>query len=232
MQGMHGKQRGNQCAQPPVSRCAGEDCKDQQHVGQVEQCIRDVVTARPASVARRIEHQREPRHRDPKPGMNVLESPADTAQIQTAENGRIGTDIKGVVVIEEFKPIDLTVDGQRQRSQTERKDHLAAEEPERAAGHIHYGTRVRHIRGLPEAREATNRSQDSRIRGEKFPSFSSSALDRARIASWQLALRLLENARKSALEHVAPWEARCEVRLASCKSFRTPHSARFFIASA
>ena len=133
---------------------------------------------------------------------------AATAQIQTAENGRIGTDIKGVVVIEEFKPIDLTVDGQRQRSQTERKDHLAAEEPERAAGHIHYGTRVRHIRGLPEAREATNRSQDSRIRGEKFPSFSSSALDRARIASWQLALRLLENARKSALEHVAPWEAR------------------------
>jgi hypothetical protein len=75
VQRMDRKKSGDGRAGQHLPRHPGESRKHEQHVGRVQQHVGEVIAARPQTIDRRVQHQRDPGQRKPVPVMERRERP-------------------------------------------------------------------------------------------------------------------------------------------------------------
>ncbi len=98
-----------------AARHPREDDKHQEHVGRVQEHVRDVVAVGPVLIHRGVEHQRQPRQRDPVGVVELRERPLEAGQFQPVEHVTVPFHVRRIVEDDEIEAADLDVDAEGQR---------------------------------------------------------------------------------------------------------------------
>ena len=90
--------------------------------------VRDVIAVRPVVVDRGVEHQRQPRQRDPVGVVELRDGPLQARQFQAVQHEPIPFHVGRIVEDDEIEAARLSVDGQRQRDQQRPENKVRPQE--------------------------------------------------------------------------------------------------------
>jgi len=107
--GMQREERGDGEAVPESAGHPAEQCEEQQHVCGVEKDVHSVHRAWVEAEDGHIKHERKPREREPLPGIEMRERPAEIFAAQARGDVRVVEDVARVVVADKIETPHRTV---------------------------------------------------------------------------------------------------------------------------